>query len=700
MTLQDTLIFLKDSIYTVVGELTTEVWVNNVPVHFRQRLTGEYKTLSKGDKWGSLFDCGWFHFTGRIPIVENQEVPVLLIDVNGELLLIDNKGKALRGLTNQSSTFDKNLGEPVKRVFRLTTSVCKGNLIDFWADASCNDLFGELKGNGTLKQADVALCREDIRRIYYDFESLISLMAGIQKEDQQYQKIKSVLDKLSFVLVGLSETGVSEAISILESFYSCNQSSSNFIITAIGHSHLDLAWLWPIRETRRKIARTLSTVFELMDRYPDYVYGISQPQLLTWVKTDYPDLYLQLKEKVNEGRIEALGAMWVESDTNLPSGESLVRQIFYGKRFWKDEFGLDIDNLWLPDAFGFSGGLPQILKLSRVDFFSTMKLSLNRVNKFPFHSFHWKGIDGSTVLAHILPEETYNSPASPGSIYKIVENYQEKEISNHALMVFGIGDGGGGPGAEHLERLDRMNRIAVPACVRQEKVVDFYSDWASESENFPAWEGELYLEKHQGTYTTEGLSKWYNRKMEWNFREWEFIAVLGMLFLNCKYPSELIEESWKEILLYQFHDILPGSSIKWVYDESWQRYGILMNDTEDYIKKSVEAFIKSAGYVPEDNGFSVMGINSLSWEISRWVFLSNSWLRITIPSMGYSVLSDAREELTESEFSWMNSSMENKKIRVKFNIDGSLCSVFDKEFNREFLKPEGKGNFFSIFNDS
>ena len=708
MTIHETLITLRDSIYTVVGKLDTEVWVNAEPVPFKNRYRGEHKILSKGDKWGSLFDCGWFHFSGKFPPISNRAVPVLLIDVNGELLLVDGKGKALRGLTNKSSTFDKTLGEPVKRVFRLPTAVPAGDTFNYWADAGCNDLFGEIKENGTLKQADIALCNEDIRRNYYDFEFLVELLNGIPKENQQHKKIETVLDELTSILTEISETSLKKVSCILGNFFNRQQPHTDFQVSAIGHSHLDLAWLWPIRETRRKIGRTLSTVFELMERYPDYVYGISQPQLLVWVKEDYPDLYQRLKQKVNEGRIEVQGAMWVESDTNLPSGESLVRQIFYGKKFWEEEFGLDIDNLWLPDVFGFSGSLPQILKQTGVKYFSTLKLSWNTINKFPFHSFRWKGIDGSTVLTHMLPEETYNSPATPGSVLKIMDNYHEKDISNHALMVFGIGDGGGGPGAEHLERLDRMKNMTLPAEVKQEKISDFFSVWASRSKRFPTWEGELYLEKHQGTNTTEGLSKWYNRNMELNLRKMELISILAMTYAGRKYPAEMIENVWKEVLLYQFHDILPGSSIKRVYDESWKRYRTLLADTNKYIHKAEMDLIISEGFTPveidNNNGnneeLSIMAFNFLSWEIAAWVSLNDKWTRVTIPSMGYAVHAVGQDDLFESDFKWNSSSMENKYISIQFADDGSILSVFGKGKQYEFMASGQRGNVLTIYSDT
>jgi len=705
MTIDEAYKYLNSSIYLLVGKLHSEVWLTEEPVSFKNRLTGKHKILTVGDKWGSLFDSGWFHFSGNIPDSNNSMIPVLLIDINGELLLVDGKGNPIRGLTNKTSTFDRSLGEPAKRVFRLPETVRADGSIDYWADAGCNDLFGELKENGVLKQADVAFCNEDIRRIYYDFEFLISLMEGLSKDDQLFKRVEAVLEEAAGRLTGLSENILTEVSEILGKFLNQQSSQSRILISAIGHSHLDLAWLWPLRETRRKIGRTLSTVLELMERYPDYVYGISQPQLLVWVEEDYPDLYQRIKQKINAGRIEVQGAMWVESDTNLPTGESLVRQIIYGKKFWKEKYGLEIDNLWLPDVFGYSGALPQILKLSGVKYFSTMKLSWNSINKFPYHSFIWKGIDGSTVLTHMLPEATYNSPANPGSILKIMDNYHEKEVSGHALMAFGIGDGGGGPGAEHLERLKRMKNMTGLPRVMQRKIADFFSDWASQSEMFPTWEGELYLEKHQGTYTTESLSKYYNRKMEINLRKMEIISVLSMIYKGQTYPTARLEGLWKEVLLYQFHDILPGSSIKRVYDESWKRYSFMFNETGHYIQEAEKGLIRIFGFIPveTDTGINedsaIIAFNALSWAISKWISYKTRWARMTIPSMGYAVKKFDKNDNPGCNLTWNSSSMGNEFIRIQFSNDGSIISVFDKENNYEVIIAGSKGNKFSVYKD-
>jgi alpha-mannosidase len=256
------------------------------------------------------------------------------------------------------------------------------------------------------------------------------------------------------------------------------------------------------------------------------------------MKERYPALYAKIKEKVQAGRIEPLGAMWVEPDTNIAGGEALVRQLLHGKRFFKQEFGVDVNHLWLPDVFGYSAALPQLLKLAGVDYFSTQKLSWSLINVFPHQSFHWQGIDGTMVLAHMLPEDTYNSPAAPHSVRKIERNYKDKGVSEHALMVFGIGDGGGGPGAEHLERLTRIKNLAGLSPVTQEPVAAFFERWQQDAARFPTWVGELYLERHQGTLTTEARNKRYNRKMELALRELEWTSVLASVLAGAAYPSD------------------------------------------------------------------------------------------------------------------------------------------------------------------
>ncbi len=469
---------------------------------------------------------------------------------------------------------------------------------------------------------------------------------------------------------------------------------------------MDLGWLWPVRETIRKSARTFATAIANLELYPDYVFGASQPQQYQWMKERYPTLYAKIKQKVAEGRIEPQGAMWVEADTNVSGGEALVRQILQGERFWREEFDKTIDYLWLPDVFGYSAALPQILRRSGVPYFSTQKLSWSLINVFPHHSFHWQGIDGSRVLAHMLPEETYNSPALPRSVRKIERNYKEKGVSGHSLLVFGIGDGGGGPGEEHLERLDRLRNLEGLSPVRQEPVEAFIAKWREDAERFPTWSGELYLERHQGTLTTEARNKWYNRKLELALRELEWTSVVAGFVGQKAYPAARLQAIWREVLLYQFHDILPGSSIKRVYDESLARYALLLDEVEKQIADNdacLAGRIDTLGTVAP-----LLVQNSLSWARREWLPVGERWLQVTVPPMGYVVVDAAGEAVPDSTgdprpgtpgVAATERSLENDLLRVQFGTDGDISSLYDKRLQRELIPAGLTANRLAVYRD-
>ncbi|MGC9521160.1 MAG: alpha-mannosidase [Anaerolineae bacterium] len=688
---------IGEAIYVKVAPLTIHAWRTHEPVPFAERQSGELLELEIGDKWGDLFDSAWFHFTGEVPAGAAGKHVVLLLDVNGEMAVFDAEGVPVRGLTPVGSEYDYSLGEPGKRVLQVAQAASGGAAIDLWADAGCNDLFGRLSGDGAVREASIAVCRDEVRALYYDFEVLLDLLKVLDEESPRHQQILTGLtDVVHLIYAGIPENAV-KARTILAPLLAQRGGDPSLEINAVGHAHMDLAWLWPIRETIRKGARTFSTALELLDRYPDYVFGASQPQYYLWMKERYPKLYDKIKAKVLEGRIEPQGAMWVEADTNVSGGEALVRQLLEGKRFFKEEFGVDLDYLWLPDVFGYTAALPQILDKAGVTVFSTQKLSWSLINTFPHHSFHWQGIDGTTVLTHMLPEETYNSPAAPRSVRTIERNYKDKDVSHHALMVFGIGDGGGGPGAEHLERLARIKNLAGLSPVKQEPAAAFFKIWKKEAERFPTWVGELYLERHEGTLTTEARNKWYNRKMELGLRELEWSAIAAGLLVGADYPSARLKEIWREVLLYQFHDILPGSSIKRVYDESLARYETLYKDVEAL---TAEADAQIAGRV-DTAGMAapVVVHNSLSWPRREWVRAHERWIDVEAPAMGYAAVDAAASNDHGSALSASIDGLENDVLRVSFAEDGSITSLFDKRFNREII-PAGKtGNRLVVFAD-
>jgi alpha-mannosidase len=688
---------IREAIYTRVGELGIQAWRTPEPVPFTERASGEKLDLSAGDKWGDLFDCAWFHFTGTVPHTAAGKKVVLLIDVSGELCVVDEQGVPVRGLTTASSTYDFGLGKPGKRVLQLVEQAQGGERISIWADAGCNDLFGNLRDNGTVVEASIAVCDDEMRALYYDVEVLLDFLKVLPEQGVRYQQILTALNDALHALLGPGAERAREARQALAPMLARRGGDPSLRISAIGHAHIDLAWLWPVRETIRKCARTFATVLELMERYPSYVFGASQPQQYQWMKGRYPALYARIKSQVRAGRFEPQGAMWVEADTNVSGGEALVRQILYGKRFFQDEFGVEVRNLWLPDVFGYSAALPQILARSGVDYFMTQKLSWNLINTFPHHSFHWQGIDGTSVLAHMLPEETYNSPAAPRSVAKIEQNYKEKGVSKHALMLFGIGDGGGGPGAEHLERLARIEDLAGLSPVTQEPAADFFEKWAQDAGRFPTWVGELYLERHQGTLTTEARNKWYNRRMELALREFEYALALSGMLLGTPYPASRLDEIWREVLLYQFHDILPGSSIKRVYDESLARYQALLAEVEQGIQEHQG---RLAGRV-DTAGLESPAVvhNSLSWERTEWVEAGGRWLRVTVPPLGYTTVDAAAHVQEVPVVAAAEDRLENDLLRVQFNPDGSIGSIYDRQAGREVLTAGRAANRLAVYTD-
>lgn len=689
---------IEEAIYTVVGPLTIRAWWSQEPLPFAQRQSGVERQLAVGDPWGTLFDCAWFHFSGTVPPEAAGQHVVLLLDVNGELCIVDDQGVPARGLTNVASEFDYRLGRPGKRVWEVTPRAQGDEAISIWADAGHNDLFGRVQGDGRIVEAAIAICHDTVRTLYYDFEVLLDFLQVLPEASPRYQQILTGLNDAIHLLYQGIQVHADEARASLAPLLAKRGGDPSLRISAVGHAHMDLAWLWPLRETIRKGARTFATVLVMLERYPDYIFAASQPQLYQWMKEHYPELYAKIKAQVQAGRIEAQGAMWVEPDVNVTGGEALVRQILEGKRFFCQEFGVDVNYGWLPDVFGYNAALPQLLKLAGLDYFSTQKLSWSLINVFPHHSFHWQGIDGTTILVHMLPEETYNSPAAPRSVYKIEENYKDKGISEHALLVFGIGDGGGGPGEEHLERLARIKNLAGLSPVTQAPTAAFFPQWAKDAARFPTWVGELYLERHQGTLTTQARNKWYNRKLEWGLREWEWTALLTNRLTGAAYPSERLQAIWREMLLYQFHDILPGSSIKRVYDESVSRYQALLHEVT---ARSNEAKAVLAGRIDTASMTSpVVVFNSLSWARSEWLQVAQGWVHVTAPALGYTTV-DAHNAVTTPNpgLAASEQSMENDRLRVTFATDGSIASLYDKQASREVIPADQAANRLAVYTD-
>lgn len=676
--------FLFDHSYTPVAELKMDAYVSSEPLKFEERFSGrKIENIKVGDVWAhNNFDCAWFHITGKIPSVTDNKNIVYLLNLGGEGLICKTDGTAVQSITCSASEFEYSLGFPVKRV---VDDFSENGIVDFWVDAAANDLFGNLKNKAAIDEACIAVCNENIRALAYDLQVLISVY-DTNPADEFTSEIYNICKSLMNSYKSITDEKAAAVRKEIAPLLARKNADSQFEYMAVGHAHLDLAWKWPIRESKRKGARTFSTQLHNIEKYPDYIFGASQAQLYDWIKEDYPQIYERVLEASKTPNWDVQGATWVEMDSNLISGESMIRQFYYGKKFFREEFGQDMKILWLPDSFGYSACLPQVMKLAGVPYFLTQKISWNTVNKFPYHTFKWQSPDGSEVFAHMLPDDTYNGPVK-GSRLKFGEkNYQERAISSNAMMLYGIGDGGAGPGYEHIERMHRFKDLSHMPKVTPKKALDSFKILDDGKTNYPTHIGELYLERHQGTYTTQSKNKKYNRKCEFALKNYEYLMLLAKdCDIDIPISAEKLEKIWKEVLLYQFHDILPGSSINRVYDESVARYEkILAHLNEGIESLSNKLFGKGLLNL---NSFSQSGIFKVDSE----------WYYSDVPAMGFASVSQMKRVKKFTVRATQNI-IENEKLRVQFK-DGCIVSLFDKVLNQEFVQNGKRLGVFSSYTD-
>ena len=488
-------------------------------------------------------------------------------------------------------------------------------------------------------------------------------------------------------------------------------------ISAIGHAHLDIAWLWTLDQSRQKAGRTFHNVLRLMDHFPNFYFVQSQPQLYDFVRQDFPELFEKIKEKVKEGRWEPTGGMWVEADCNITGSEALVRQFLLGRLFYREHFGLNAESpiLWLPDVFGYAWNLPQLIKEAGLKYFFTIKIGWSQYNRLPYDSFWWQGLDGSKVLTHFSTTKdpdspfaaTYNSDASPAEIIGTWKNFQQKDYGPPGkvlpiLMSYGYGDGGGGPTREMIENVTLLGKFPSTPKIKLEKANHFFQRMESRSHTLPIWNGELYLEYHRGTYTTQARNKKTNRKSEFLLHDAEFLATYATLIdKNYRYPYKDLQKAWKFVCLNQFHDIIPGSSIGPVYSESLDQY----KEVQDI---AGQVIMESQKVISETIGYDHFVVNPSSFPRHEHVIIDDEEYPIRyIEPYSIHIISDDMEKKSidmvtndlVSKLSCSKSHLENKFLRVEFNSNGDIIRIFDKENGREVLPDNGIANQFLAFED-
>lgn len=604
-----------------------------------------WRPAHKGDWFGPSWSTHWFKIKVRIPSdwpEKYEERPIFDFDSSNEGFLYTEEGSPVIGLSGEHHRTEYIIPESWVKDSEWHT---------FYIETSCNDVTGvgsppNPDRQFRLNRADLVVPHAPARALNIDFWLLGD--CGREFPGNSWQKGRA-LDVLNQIINTFDRENPDESIKecrkLAATYFGNVDSEVVFrkkrdsimqqnLVWAIGNCHIDTAWLWPYAETRRKIARSWSSQLDLLDRYPEYVFTASQAVQFQWLKEDHPDLFKRIQKAVKQGRFVPIGGSWVECDTNMPSGEALVRQMVLGQKFFEKEFGIRSKVFWLPDTFGYAPQLPQICRKAGQPYFMTQKLSWNNIDVFPLSTFSWVGLDGSQVVTHMPPNNTYTSAVNFGDVKRTIEQHKNLDTSQDGLMLFGYGDGGGGPTAEMLEKLRRCRGIAneselLPGSVSgssytPEAFFDNVVEKSNNGKSLPSWKGELYLEYHRGTYTTQAAIKRGNRKSEILMRDLELFATAASLKTrNYSYPYDEIHELWQLVLLNQFHDVLPGSGIEMIYEDARRIYAEIQKKASKLIKEALRAL----GYETLSDGRKDgMIINSI--ELSDEILnITREWCR-------------------------------------------------------------------------
>lgn len=645
-------------------------------------------------------------------------------DANNEGMVWTEDGNPLQGLT----------GGGDRTEWILPNDWRDGKEHIFYIEMACNGMFGNAPGGDSIQPprpdryfqlwkvqiVDVNLAA---RALFVDFWIIGDAAREFPGDSWEKHEALQVANRImdAFIAGNGSTKSIEEGRQIAQSYIGKNINSSKVydsdekvLVYGIGHCHIDTCWLWPWAETKRKVARSWSNQCDLMDRYPEHRFAVSQAQQYKWLKQYYPYVFDRVKTKVKEGRFHPIGGSWVEHDTNMPSGESLVRQFLYGQRFFESNFGERCKTFWLPDTFGYSGQLPQICRLAGMTRFFTQKLSWNNINNFPHTTFNWVSLDGSQVICHMAPSETYTADAHFGDVRRSVTQHKSLNQDNTSLLVFGKGDGGGGPTRDMLEKLRRCRGLSdttglLPRVHMGKSVDDFFVGVEKKLESgtkLTTWYGELYFELHRGTYTTQANNKRNNRHQEVLLHDIEYLATLASLKTKSySYPKKEIDEIWENVLLCQFHDCLPGSSIEMCYDDSNALYAHNAK-LANKIKEEALTVLGLSHHVKAKA--ELAAINTAPWKRSELVKIpqaqsSSQEQAYTFLSGGPGLIKSHAASAIQSTASVTETKkgvfvLKNSRFDVQVEA-GVITSLYDSKAERQVLAKGGKANQFVLFDD-
>lgn len=719
---------LEKHFYTPIGPIEMSGFTTLRQLSAVEASQMDFKPIPAGTKWGAKWEYGWFKGEITIPgQVEGKRI-VLDIKTGGEGTVYVNgrlQGQRRADWVREQHHFISDLklcssAVPGERYEILLESYGGHGKRDWTVGPVIPGTESPFEPAGpqrVLETSTFGVWNEGAYQLWLDVKVLFDIRNNIDETSLRTMEIDRALKDFT---LAVDFEQPSERVTQdfreyrerLKPLLQCKNGSTSPVMYIFGHSHIDVAWLWPLAETERKCARTFSTQLEHIEEYPGYVFLQSQPHLYAMTKRLYPELYEKIKEKVREGSFIPEGGMWVEADTNISGGESLIRQFIHGKRFFREEFGVESELLWLPDVFGYSAALPQIMKGCGIKYFSTQKIfwDYNDGERFPYNYFLWQGIDGSEIVSFI--HDDYNSKTNPETLIKRWRERVQKEGVSSFLVPFGYGDGGGGPARDHIEFTGRLADLEGAPKVKMSNPVAFFKDLedaGQKPEN--RYVGELYFQAHRGVYTSQAKTKKGNRKSELSLREAELWSAAAAVLKDCEYPYDKMDVQWKKVLLNQFHDILPGSSIARVYEEAEALYGEVISEANKTVGEAVSKLCPASG------GITVF--NSLSWDRKELVYLPESWkgavdnsgeelneqpvdgrlaVEVNIPSCGWTSLMPGNGGKTASgALKAENRLLENEHLRVTFNSKGEITGLFDKDAGCELVS--GPCNSFKMYRD-
>lgn len=712
---------LKQDFYKPLGEISWEAFRTMEHLSKEEAMAGPFEPVEPGFTWGKTWEYCWFR--GKIVLPKEAQGKRIVMDLkpDGESTLFVN-GQEFGTYRASWVTYPHHFIEDnvlakegeAGTEYEILMETYAGH---YYPDDGCCATGPVLPGSytdpltegkrRTLGTCTFGVWNEDAYQLWMDADTLVQVLDGVDENSLRAAKIAEALENFTLAVDFEQEeegriASYRAGREALRPALEATNGSSAPVFYAVGNAHIDLAWLWPMAETHRKTERTFAAQLRLLEEYPEYKYIQSQPAAYEMCRKYYPELFERIKEAVKNGQWIAEGAMWVEPDTNMASGEALIRQVLYGKKYYKEEFGVDSQMLWLPDTFGYTAALPQILKSCGVKYLVTQKIfwSYNDGEQFPYHYFYWEGMDGSRITSFLPTSYTYRT--DPKEVMNVWKNRSQKRDLDAFLLPFGYGDGGGGPARDYLEYAKREKDLEGCPKVKLEGPVEFFEEMEKEGGPKHTYTGELYFSAHRGTYTSQAMVKHNNRRSELAMRDLELWGALAS-YKGHAYPAEAAERLWKEVLLHQFHDILPGSSIARVYEEAEEAYGKLLAESAELTRDAAEALVESGDGVTVANslGFGYKTLTELPERFGAGAKTKEGaavpvqtadgkvYGLVELPAYGMVSIVPAAENTKAADEAFAAQTadgfvLENGQVKAVINGCGEVVSFVLKESGREF----------------